>query len=463
MKRLLIANRGEIACRIIRACKTMGIESIAIYSEADKNALHATLADYAICVGAAPVNESYLNIDAILKAAQLTHANAIHPGYGFLSENASFARAVQNAGLLWIGPHADTIEKMGDKAYARALALDAGIPVLPGSIRIETDSELDPFTLANNIGYPLLVKATGGGGGMGMKQVNQPEELTSAITSAQAIAAKSFGENAVFLEKFIPHARHIEVQIFGYGNGDAIHLYERDCSIQRRFQKVLEESPAPNISNATRQRMAAAAVKLAAHQRYAGPGTVEFIFDTQTDAFYFLEMNTRIQVEHPVTEMVTCVDLVRWQIEQALGTLTKTSQSQIATHGVAIECRLYAENPAKHYMPSTGKLERFSFPAPSQSLRVETGYRQGDVITPYYDPMIAKLICWAEDRQEAIHSMLKALRATCISGPKTNLPLLINILSEHTFMQGETHTAFLHNNPSLLIESSTTTTHMENQ
>ncbi|MCQ9618055.1 acetyl-CoA carboxylase biotin carboxylase subunit [Paenalcaligenes niemegkensis] len=342
---------------------------------------------------------------------------------------------------------------MGDKDHARAIAVEAGVPVLPGSPRIQADMDVDLAALANDIGYPILVKATGGGGGMGMKNVMCQAELDSAVQAALQLAGKAFGESAVFLEKYITRARHIEIQIFGYGDGDVIHLYERDCSIQRRFQKVVEESPAPEVAESIRMAMAEAAVKLAAHQRYAGPGTVEFIFDTQTQRFYFLEMNTRIQVEHPVTEMVTGLDIVRHQLELASGVFEKIAQSEVCHSGVAIECRLYAENPEKDFLPSPGLLNVFTLPETGSHCRVETGYRPNDRISPYYDPMIAKLIVWGATRAVAIEAMQDALKQSVIDGPKHNVKLLQAIMADPDYIAGKVHTAFLESRKAVLINT----------
>ena len=394
MNKILIANRGEIACRVIRSAQALGARTVAVYSDADRESLHVASADEAVHIGAAKAAESYLNIDALLAAAAATGATAVHPGYGFLAENAGFASRVIEAGLVWVGPTPAQIEAMGDKARARSLAESAGVPIVPGSARFPT-GELDGLeAAAEQVGYPLLVKASAGGGGIGMRLVDGPEQLRKTAEATQTMAERSFGDGTVFLERYIPRARHVEIQVFGFGDGRAVHVYERDCSIQRRFQKVIEEAPAPGLPNDVRQRMAEAAARLAASQHYRGAGTVEFIVNAETFEFFFLEMNTRIQVEHPVTECITGLDLVSLQLRLAAGeTLDHLTQDSIPLAGHAIECRLYAENPAKMFLPSPGKLARFALPAATEGVRIDTGVREGDTITAYYDPMVAKLIC----------------------------------------------------------------------
>ncbi len=443
MKRLLIANRGEIACRIIRAARSLGIETVAVYSEADAQALHVEMADDAVCIGPPPAAQSYLRQDALVAAAQATGADAVHPGYGFLSESASFARAVTEAGLVWVGPAPDTIADMGDKGRARALAIQAGVPVLPGSDSF-AEAALDGLEAAGEtVGYPLLVKATAGGGGIGMQHVDDPAKLRKVTERTQAAASRSFGDGSVFLERFIPRARHIEIQVFGFGDGRAVHLFERDCSLQRRFQKVVEESPAPNLDRAIVTRMGDVACALASAVNYSGAGTVEFVLDADTGAFFFLEMNTRIQVEHPVSELVTGTDLVAAQLRLASGEDLFDELAHATLTGHAVECRLYAENPARKFLPSPGRLSRFRLPARAEGTRIDTGIREGDEITPFYDPMIAKVIAWGDTRETAIARLTTALRALDIEGPATNRDFLVAITTNPTFRNGDVWTGFI--------------------
>ena len=443
VNKLLIANRGEIACRIIRSCRRLDLCTVAVHSEADANALHVALADEAQPIGPAPARESYLRGDRVLDAAKLRGADAVHPGYGFLSENAAFAEAVQASGLVWIGPSPRSIRDMGDKERARALARDAGVPVLPGSARFPLDELANLEVAAREVGYPLLVKATAGGGGIGMRRVDAPERLRETALATQSMASKAFGDGTIYLERYIERARHVEMQVFGFGNGAAVHLHERDCSIQRRYQKVVEESPAPRLPAEVRERMAEAAVRLCRQERYAGAGTIEFVVDADTFDFYFLEMNTRIQVEHPVTEMNTGRDLVAMQIEHARGKLAQLEQRDIITRGHAIECRLYAENPAKHFMPSPGRLARFALPEPCDGLRIDTGFREGDEVTFYYDPLIAKVIAHGPTRDAAIERMVNALDAIEIEGPATNVAFLRATMRHSEFRAGNVFTGFV--------------------
>lgn len=443
MKKILVANRGEIACRVIRSCHALGLSAVAVYSEADASAQHVRMADESHGIGPAPARESYLVADRILAAAKVTGADAIHPGYGFLSENADFATRVQAAGLCWIGPAPQTIAAMGDKERAREIAQAAGVPVLPGSRRF---AEGDVDGLANAaaaVGFPLLVKAAGGGGGIGMRRVESPEALEEAVRATQSMASKSFGDGTVYLEHFVSRARHVEVQVFGFGNGEVVHFHERDCSLQRRFQKVVEETPAPGLLPTTRAAMADAAVRLCRAQRYSGAGTIEFIVDAEDESFHFLEMNTRIQVEHAVTEMTAGVDLVALQIDLARGALAPFSQSRVSARGAAIECRLYAENPARNFMPSPGRLERFRLPAPNTNVRIDTGFVEGDTITVFYDPMIAKVICRGTTRAEALATMRDALAAIELEGVKSNLAFLRQVVQHHAFAEGAVFTGFL--------------------
>ncbi len=433
--KVFIANRGEIACRIIRSCRAMDIKTVAVFSEADADALHVSEASHSLEIGPAPVAKSYLNQDALLMALRVSGADAVHPGYGFLAENAGFAAAVENMGRIWIGPQPQTIEAMGDKERAREIARAAGIPVVPGSRRFSPGDTAGLAAAGEEVGYPLLVKAAAGGGGIGMRLVSNPENLQAQVETTQSLAERSFGDGTVYLERFIAHARHIEVQVFGFGDGRGVHYFDRDCSVQRRFQKVIEEAPAPGLSAETRASLCEAALALVAHVNYRGAGTVEFIYDRQAETFYFLEMNTRIQVEHAVTEMITGADLVAAQIELAAGNLVLPEQGDISTDGHAIECRIYAERPEKKFLPSPGELKRFDFPEESAGLRIDTGLRQGDRITPYYDPMIAKVITRGQSRNDAIAHMLQVLDEIRIEGVSTNLEFLGQVLRDRVFCQ----------------------------
>ena len=395
-------------------------------------------------MGGASALDSYLRVDRVLEAARATGADAVHPGYGFLAENADFARAVTAAGLTWVGPTPDSIDDMGDKERARLLARAAGLPVLPGSPRFGP-GDLDGLAQAGDaVGYPLLVKAAAGGGGIGMRRIDRPEDLAAAVQATQGMAQRAFGDGTVYLERFVARARHVEVQVFGFGDGTAIHVHERDCSIQRRFQKIVEESPAPGLPDAVRDAMGAAAVALCRQERYRGAGTVEFVVDASTFEYFFLEMNTRIQVEHPVSEMTTGLDLVAMQLQLAAGReLTVRTQSQVRPQGHAIECRLYAERPAKGFLPSTGTLSVLRLPPADASLRVDSGVREGDSVTHHYDPMIAKLIAHGADRPAAIERMLAALAATEIVGVETNRAFLARVIGHPAFAAGEVTTGFV--------------------
>jgi 3-methylcrotonyl-CoA carboxylase alpha subunit len=444
MNRVLIANRGEIACRIIRSCRALGLETVAVFSEADANALHVELADGAEPIGPAPARQSYLDMDAVIAAAKAADVDAIHPGYGFLAENPRFAEWVEAEGLTWIGPRPQTIEDMGDKERARLLAKAAGVPVLPGSPRFAPADLSGLEEEAERVGYPLLVKAACGGGGIGMQRVEEAGKLCGVVESTQKMAERAFGDGTVYLERFIPKARHVEIQVFGLGDGHAVHLFERDCSIQRRYQKIIEETPAPALVEDSRRAMNAAAVALAAQERYRGAGTIEFVVDALTNEFFFLEMNTRIQVEHPVTEMTTGHDLVALQIRLARGDdLSDLTQERVGQEGHAIECRIYAENPSKMFLPSPGRLEVFRLPEASDEIRIDAGVREGDRITPHYDPLIAKLVCYGADRGEAIERSLAALRASAIEGIHSNLQFLIRVLEHPAFRAGDVHTGFV--------------------
>ncbi|HXV25625.1 MAG TPA: biotin carboxylase N-terminal domain-containing protein [Alphaproteobacteria bacterium] len=444
MHTVLIANRGEIACRIIRSCKALGLSTVAIHSEADAAALHVEMADAAYRVGPAQAKQSYLSIPAILAAAEASGADAVHPGYGFLAENSAFARAVAGAGLTWIGPDPDSIDDMGDKERARLLAKAAGLPVLSGSARFMSGALDGLNAAADAVGFPLLVKASAGGGGIGMRRVDGAEDLVKVVEATQTLAEKSFGDGTVYLERLVPKARHIEVQVFGFGDGRAVHMFERECSIQRRFQKIIEETPAPGLDPPRLAEMAEAAVALSSQERYRGAGTVEFVVDAQSGAFYFLEMNTRIQVEHPVTEMTTGLDLVALQIRLAGGdSLRELTQESIRRSGHAIECRLYAENPGMNFMPSPGTLNRFRLPPADRGLRIDSGVREGDAITFHYDPMIAKLAALGDNRDLAVRRLRESLSELAVEGVATNAGFLARVLDHPAFRAGNTHTGFV--------------------
>lgn len=452
MKRVLVANRGEIACRIIESCRSLGLQSVAVYSQADREARHVSLADDAVEVGPAPARRSYLDMDAILDAARRTSADAVHPGYGFLSESAEFARRVEADGLIWVGPAPDAIAAMGDKANARAVAEAAGVPVVPGSgiLRLEHDDSLE--AIAGDVGYPLLVKAGAGGGGIGMRRVDDASKLRETVVSTRSQAERSFGDGTVYLERYIARARHIEIQLFGFGDGRVAVFPERDCSVQRRFQKIVEESPAPLLDPAVRTRMQDAAFALAAHQRYRGAGTVEFVYDADAGTFYFLEMNTRIQVEHAVTEMVADTDLVALQLRLAAGEeLSLPARVEATDRPFAIEARLYAESPEQGFMPGPGRLECFVLPEPTTDLRIECALREKDSVTPHYDPMIAKIIARGRTRDAAIALLTEALEQTAIEGVKNNRSFLIRVLADPAFRRGGVHTRFVEENIASLV------------
>ncbi|XFC37260.1 acetyl-CoA carboxylase biotin carboxylase subunit [Stenotrophomonas indicatrix] len=439
--KVLIANRGEIACRVIATCRRLGIATVAVYSDADRNARHVRLADEAIHIGPAAARESYLRSDAILDAARRTGAPAIHPGYGFLSENADFADACVAAGITFIGPPASAIRAMGDKSAAKALMAKAGVPLTPG---YHGDQQAPEFlrTQADGIGYPVLIKASAGGGGKGMRKVERSEDFVDALASCQREAASAFGNDHVLVEKYVERPRHIEIQVFGGGHGEAVYLFERDCSVQRRHQKVLEEAPAPGMSADRRAAMGKAAVDAARAVGYVGAGTVEFIAGPEGD-FYFMEMNTRLQVEHPVTEFITGTDLVEWQLRVAAGQPLPKRQDELAIHGHALEARLYAEDADRGFLPSTGTLRRLRLPTPSANVRVDTGVEEGDSITPYYDPMIAKLIVWDVDRDAALRRMSQALADCQVVGVTTNAGFLRRLLHTDSFANAKLDTALI--------------------
>lgn len=440
---LLIANRGEIACRIIRTARRLGIRTVAVYSDADANALHVRSADEAVHIGPSPARESYLVGEKIIAAAKATGAQAIHPGYGFLSENAAFAQAVADAGLIWVGATPRSIRAMGLKDAAKSLMQAAGVPVTPGYLG-EDQSPDRLQSEADAIGYPVLIKAVAGGGGKGMRRVDAPADFADALTSCKREAAASFGDDRVLIEKYILSPRHIEVQVFGDTHGNIVHLFERDCSLQRRHQKVIEEAPAPGMDEATRENLCAAAVRAARAVDYVGAGTIEFIADASAglsaDRIWFMEMNTRLQVEHPVTEEITGVDLVEWQLRVASGEPLPKRQDELSINGWAMEARLYAEDPAKGFLPSTGKLETLDLPS---SIRVETGVEEGDTISPFYDPMIAKLVAHAPERDEACDLLSDACAQVLCAPVKSNAWFLKRLLSHPRFLAGDVTTGFI--------------------
>ncbi|MBU8684218.1 acetyl-CoA carboxylase biotin carboxylase subunit [Bacillus haynesii] len=441
IKKLLIANRGEIAVRIIRACKELGIETVAVFSEADREALHVQMADEAFCIGPKLSKDSYLNITNIVSVAKMTGADAIHPGYGFLAENADFAELCEEVNVTFVGPTADAISKMGTKDVARETMQQAGVPIVPGSKGIIEDIE-DAVSLARDIGYPVIIKATAGGGGKGIRVARTEEELINGIKITQQEAATAFGNPGVYIEKYIEDFRHVEIQVLADTHGNTIHLGERDCSIQRRLQKLLEETPSPALDEGIREQMGQAAVKAAEAVKYTGAGTVEFIYDYREQKFYFMEMNTRIQVEHPVTEMVTGVDLIKEQIKVASGEKLTLTQDEVTFNGWAIECRINAENPEKNFMPSPGKIEMY-LPPGGLGVRVDSAAYPGYSIPPYYDSMIAKVITYGKTREEAVSRMKRALSEFVIEGVHTTIPFHLKLLEHETFVSGEFNTKFL--------------------
>ena len=439
--KILIANRGEIAVRVIRACRDLNISPIAIFSEADAGAQHVRLADEAYCVGPAPSSASYLNISAIIDAAQKAGAEAIHPGYGFLAENPDFAQSVVQAKLVFIGPPAAAMEVMGSKTNARRAAIDAGAPVVPGTTEA-LKSFQDAQQTAEEIGYPIMLKAAAGGGGKGMREVTSATELRSAFEAAQSEALSAFGNADVYVEKVVEKPRHIEIQVFADRHGNYVHLGERECSIQRRHQKVIEECPSPLNDPQLRQRMGDAAIKIARSVDYVGAGTVEFLYSDATRDFYFLEMNTRLQVEHPVTELVTGLDLVREQISVAAGQPLSFAQSEVRWQGHAIECRVYAEDPSNNFLPSPGKISYLRIPA-GPGIRDDGGVAQGDEVSIYYDPMISKLAAWGRTRDEAIDRMRRALDEYAVGGIKTTLPFFREVIRDEEFIAAKLDTGFI--------------------
>jgi acetyl-CoA carboxylase biotin carboxylase subunit len=449
---LLIANRGEIAVRVIRTAKRLGIRTVAVYSDADASALHVALADEAIRIGPPPARESYLKVEAILAAARESGADAIHPGYGFLSENAQFAEACATAGIVFVGPPPSAIRAMGLKDQAKALMAKAGVPVVPGYLG-EDQSPKRLADEAERTGYPVLIKAVAGGGGKGMRRVESAGEFTAALEGAKREAASAFSDDRVLIEKYVSRPRHIEMQVFADNHGSALHLFERDCSLQRRHQKVIEEAPAPGMPPTMRAKMGEAAVKAAQAVGYSGAGTVEFIADAseglKADRFWFMEMNTRLQVEHPVTEAITGLDLVEWQLRVASDEKLPLAQDEIWLDGHAVEARLYAEDPHQDFLPSTGTLQRLRLP--EDAVRVDSGVRKGDAVTPFYDPMIAKVIAHAGTREEAAAKLAHALEETQIAGLHTNNSFLIRALRHPDFIAGEIDTGFIPRHQAELI------------
>lgn len=438
---LLVANRGEIACRVMRTAKSLGLTTVAVHSAVDREARHSREADIRVDLGGAKPAQSYLVIDKLIAAARASGAQAIHPGYGFLSENAGFARAIEEAGLIFLGPPASAIEAMGSKSAAKALMETAGVPLVPGYHGEAQD--LETFrAAAEKIGYPVLLKATAGGGGKGMKVVEQESQLAEALASAQREAQSSFGDSRMLVEKYVLKPRHVEIQVFADQHGNCLYLNERDCSIQRRHQKVVEEAPAPGLSVELRKAMGEAAVRAAQAIGYVGAGTVEFLLDARGE-FFFMEMNTRLQVEHPVTEAITGLDLVAWQIRVARGEALPITQEQVPLNGHAIEVRLYAEDPANDFLPATGRLALYRESAPGAGRRVDSGVAEGDQVSPFYDPMLGKLIAWGEDREQARLRLLAMLDEFAIGGVKTNITFLRRILAHPAFAAAELDTGFI--------------------
>jgi acetyl-CoA carboxylase biotin carboxylase subunit len=438
-KKILIANRGEIAVRIIRACKEMGIETVAVYSEADKEALHVMLADEAVCIGPAKSKDSYLNIQNIISATVLTGATAIHPGFGFLSENSSFARMCEDCNITFIGPKADTIDLLGNKSKARETMMKAGVPVVPGSDG-EVETIKDAYTIAEQIGYPVMIKASAGGGGKGMRAVYKEEDLENSYNSAKAEAKAAFADDKVYIEKLIVNPKHIEFQILADSHGNVVHLGERDCSLQRRRQKMIEESPAVIMTPVLRDKIGSIAVKAAKASGYVNAGTIEFLYDHGN--FYFMEMNTRIQVEHPVTEMVTGIDMIKAQIRIANGEEMPYRQENIEFRGHAVECRINAEDPSKNFMPCPGRVENVLFPG-GLGVRVDSALYPGYVVPSCYDSMLAKVIAYGSSREEAIARMKRALEELIIDGIQTNIEYQYELLERDEFVSGIYHTGLI--------------------
>ena len=443
LSRILVANRGEIALRVIRACHELGIETVAVYSEADRNAPYLRLADEAICIGPADCDQSYLNIPRIISAAEITNVDAIHPGYGFLAENTNFAEICRDCGIGFIGPTVEAMRLLGDKVEARKIAQKAKVPIVPGSEGVLAN-EAEAMKLANQIGYPVIIKAVSGGGGRGMRVVHNDVSLRAAFNAAKTEAQAAFGDGDVYLEKFIVEPRHVEVQVLADHEGNALHFFERDCSIQRRHQKMIEESPCPVLLEKDRQRLCDAALRVIKEAKYVNAGTVEFLLD-KDNKFYFIEVNTRIQVEHPVTEMVTGHDLIKWQIRIASGEPLKLRQKDITHQGVAIECRINAEDPANNFSPCPGTITEYRAPG-GFGVRVDTHAHQGWTVSPNYDSLIAKLIVHQKTRPEAIATMRRALEEFTIGPIKTTIPACLAILSHNLFVKGKIDTGFVERN-----------------
>ncbi|MFV8819795.1 acetyl/propionyl/methylcrotonyl-CoA carboxylase subunit alpha [Haliea sp. E17] len=450
--KILIANRGEIACRVIRTARKLGIRTVAVYSDADADALHVSMADEAVHIGAAPSRESYLQFDRVIEACKRTGAQAVHPGYGFLSENSQFCQACDAAGVVFIGPPVGAIEAMGSKSAAKRIMEEAGVPLVPGYHGEDQSPELLKKA-ADDMGYPVLLKATAGGGGKGMRQVWSAKDFDEALAAARREASNSFGDDRMLVEKYLTRPRHVEIQVFCDSRGNAVYLAERDCSVQRRHQKVIEEAPAPGMSEALRQQMGEAAVQAAKAIDYVGAGTVEFLLD-EDGSFYFMEMNTRLQVEHPVTEMITGQDLVEWQLRVAAGEALPLAQEDVQINGHAFEARIYAEDPDNDFLPVTGTLAFLQPPEESAHVRVDTGVLQGDEVSVYYDPMIAKLIVHDEDRDKALRRLARALSEYRISGMRTNVDFLYNLATAEPFRKADLDTGFIEKHRELIFHDS---------
>jgi 3-methylcrotonyl-CoA carboxylase alpha subunit len=448
---LLIANRGEIACRVIRTARAMGLRTVAVYSEADRGAMHVALADEAVLLGPARARDSYLNVERLIEAARKTGAEAIHPGYGFLSENAEFARACFDAGLVFVGPTAGMMTAMGSKSGSKALMEKAGVPLVPG-YHGEAQDDATLAKAADKVGFPILVKASAGGGGRGMRIVRSADELAPAIVSAKREAKAAFGDDRMLIEKYVDNPRHIEVQVIGDSHGNLVSLFERECTLQRRHQKVIEEAPSPTLNPAQREAVCAAARKAAGAVNYVGAGTIEFVSDGK-DVF-FIEMNTRLQVEHPVTELITGIDLVEWQLRVAFGEALPLKQDEIRFNGHAVEARVYAENPTKNFMPSVGKLSTWRMPAETGGLRIDAGYREGDTVSPYYDAMLAKMIAWAPTRDVAIERLNRGLEESDVRGIVTNIPFLSALITHPKVRANAIDTGFIERELAVLTQAS---------
>lgn len=448
-KKILIANRGEIAVRIIRACRELGVSTVAVYSDADRRSLHVALADEAYHIGGSAPAESYLNKEKIIDAAKSSGAEAIHPGFGFLSENEPFADMCEKSDIVFIGPTPEAIRLMGDKITARKIAHEVKVPLVPGSDGAVSDVEAS--VIADEIGYPVMIKASAGGGGKGMRLVRSKDDFESSLRMARSEARSAFGDDSVFVERFIERPRHIEIQIMADTEGNTLHLFERECSIQRRHQKVIEEAPSSAISSRTRKTMGEVAVRIAKAVKYRGAGTIEFLMD-QKQNFYFLEMNTRVQVEHPVTEMITGFDIVKWMIRIAAGEMLPFKQKNIVMKGHALECRVYAENPETNFLPSPGVIEYLRTPS-GPGIRDDSSIYNGCEITPFYDPMLSKLIVWADTREAAIKKMESSLREYIVLGVKTNIGFLIRVMNNNEFRKGKIDTGFIERHPELLKPS----------